>query len=73
MITDIDDKITDDKDFKVGDKKTISRYFVEDRRESGSLILLRVSSLPDSDVMVEERRVKKNEKTVRRTQTFSHY
>ena len=58
---------------KVGDEKQFSfyRYFVEDRRESGSLTLLRVSSLSEDDVLVEERR-KENRKKMRRTNTFSY-
>ena len=52
-------------------KKQFYRYFVEDRRTSGSLTLLRVSSLSDSDVLMEERKREKRGK-FRRTHTFSH-
>ena len=54
-----------------GDKTTLYRYFVEDRRTSGSLTLLRVSSLSDSDVLVEDKK-RNNKKKIRRTNTFSN-
>ena len=53
------------------EKKQLYRYFVEDRRTSGSLTLLRVSSLSHEDVLAEERK-KENRRKIRRTNTFSH-
>ena len=53
------------------EKKQLYRYFVEDRRTSGSLTLLRVSSLSHEDVLAEERK-KENRRKIRRTNTFGH-
>ena len=67
FISGTEDNSPPDKD----EKNQLYRYFVEDRRTSGSLTLLRVSSLSDTDVLMEKRKREKRRK-IRRTNTFSH-
>ena len=70
LISGTEDITTPDNDAK-NEKKQLYRYFVENRRTSASLTLLRVSSLSDSDVLVEERKREERRK-IRRTNTFSN-